>query len=258
MRLDRAKPVYFMEVGFASIEQDETSSNGLFSFVGLNDGDYELVVEKDGEIIDSRIVVVEQGKVSPIIVDLSNVTKHVEFFDPMMPDRVISDVEVSFFDGSTTHTLDKDNQTKLKINKGPDLSLVEFATANEINRTLLSRNKGLQKIPFTNSNQLLALAKKQGFDVKDGIIFGFIDSQELYKVQLAENPAEKVIYFNSEFNPVDPDSGSVRGFVIAGFSEGLNTLVITSIEDGAILGTDLVYSDHESISLSHLEILPFR
>lgn len=256
VRLDKAKTIYFLTSGFASTGLKSTSANGHFSFVGLQDGDYELVVEKDGEILDQRVVVVEQGKVSPITVDLKKVTKHIEFFDPMDPDRALSHVEVSFFDGATELALDRDQQIQKALNKGHDLAVMDFATNQEVNRTLLSRQKGLQKIPAINDNKLLLLIEAEGFSVRDGLIFGFIDAEVPYQVFLAEEEAAKIIYFNARGEIVNNKNTTAHGFIIAGFSQGLSSLVIERVSDQVVLGTDLIYSDHNSLSITHLELLP--
>jgi hypothetical protein len=256
VKVDGAQPIYITDIGFATRSQNTTSENGLFSFAGLQDGDYELLVEKDGEVLDQRIVVVEQGKVSPVLVDLSKVSKHIEFFDPMQPEKRIDEVEVSFFDGSSFESLDQDNQVKRTVNRGHDASLMEFATTGEINRTLISRNKGLQKVPFINDTKLTELAKKSGFDVADGLLFGFVDSDQPFQVSLAESTIDKIIYFNKDGLEVKKGSLEVIGFIIAGFQQGLNSLIIDSLEDEpVILGTDLIYSDHQSVSVTHLEIV---
>lgn len=256
LHLEQNQPIYFLPVGFAGVDLKQTTSNGLFSFVGLQDGDYELLVEKDGEIVDTRIIVVEQGKVSPILVDLSNVSKHIEFFDPLMPERKIDNVEVSFFDGSSNQSLDNENQVKQKLSRGQDLSLMEYSNSQDISRTLLSRNKGLQKVPLINDQKLLDLVKAQGYAINNGLVFGFVESSEPYWVSIAESPAEKTVYFDDKGQVVEQGDPNVRGFIMAGFPEGLSSLVIESIESKSILGTDLIYSDHQSISVTHLEIFP--
>ncbi len=257
VRLEKAQPLYFLAAGFASIDLKTTSSNGMFSFVGLQDGDYELVVEKEGEVLDQRLVVVEQGKVSPVIVDLSKVSKHLEFFDPMEPNRNIKSVEISFFDGSSTKSLDSDNQARHKITRGQDLSLMEFQGKNEVNRTLLSRHKGLQKIPVVNDKRLLEIARSNDLSIEKGMVFGFVDSKEAYQVYLAEETVGKTIYFDESGREIEANSKKpARGFILGDFSTGLRSVIVERVSDKMILGTDLVYSNHESISITHLEILP--
>ncbi len=257
VKLDKARPLYFMTAGFATLNRKNTSANGLFSFVGLQDGDYELIVEKEGEVLDERLVVVEQGKVSPVIVDLSKVSKHLEFFDPMDPDYPLKKVEVSFFDGSSTRGLDDENQIRQTLNQGQDLSLMEFKGNDQINRTLLSRHKGLQKIPLVNDKKLLELANSHDLSVESGLVFGFVDSQEPYQVFLAEEAVGKTLYFDDSGRLMDADDPRPpRGFILGDFSVGLSSVIVERKKDGLIVGTDLIYSNHESISITHLEILP--
>ncbi len=257
VKLDKARPLYFMTAGFATLNRKTTSGNGLFSFVGLQDGDYELIIEREGEVLDERLVVVEQGKVSPVIVDLSKVSKHLEFFDPMDPDYPLKKVEVSFFDGSSTRGLDDENQMRQTINQGHDLSLMEFKGNDQISRTLLSRQKGLQKIPLVNDKKLFELAKSHDLSVESGLVFGFVDSEEPYQVFLAEEAVGKTLYFDDSGRLMDADDPRPpRGFILGDFSVGLSSVIVERKKDGLILGTDLIYSNHESISITHLEILP--
>ena len=58
------KPIYFLPTGFANTQATTTSSNGLFSFVGLESGDYQLFIEKNGKIVSQKWVAIEAGKVS--------------------------------------------------------------------------------------------------------------------------------------------------------------------------------------------------
>lgn len=255
LTLKDEKTIYFLDSGFASLEQNKTSSNGLFSFVGLEDGDYQLIVEKDGEIVDERIAIVEQGKISPIVVDLSKVSKHIEFFDPMKPDRQLSSLEVSFFDGSTSIQLDPQNSLNKNLHRGHDVAIMEFATDQEISRTLLSRNRGLQKVPLLQDQQVLKLAREQKFEVENGLIIGFIDSTVPYSVSLAEEEPQQIVYFNQEGQIIDERDEVAHGFIIYNFSEGLSSLIITDLAEQTIVGTDLIYSDHQSISMTYLEVL---
>ncbi len=260
VHLGKAKPVYFMTAGLASIEMTATSTNGQFSFVGLQDGDYDLSIEKNGEVIDQRVVVVEQGKLSPVIVDLGKVSKQIQFFDPMNPDRALSQLELSFFDGVVSKSVDTENSVKQAVNKGFDVSVMEFATDVEVNRTLLSRHKGLQKVPLINDKRLLDLATQAGFSISDGLVVGFVKSEVPYRVGLVEHPPQKVIYFDKMGQMIEEDTmNSVAyGYVLAGFPAGLSSLYVETLEDSTILGTDLIYSNHESVSVSHLEVLSIQ
>ena len=255
VRMEGAQPVYFMGSGFASLEQGATSGNGLFSFVGLEDGDYELFIEKDGEVMDQRIVAVEQGKCSPVLVDLSKVSKTIEFFDPMEPDRVMKTVDIHFFDGSTIQSLDSDGMFKKKLTQGHDLGIMDFFHQETMNRSLLSRHTGLQKIPLFKEINPVKLARQAGYSVEDGLIVGFIQAPVPYKASLVETQPDQVIYFNGQGLAVPQGDQTVVGFVMAGFNPGLNSLLIESLEETPlILGTDLVYSNHQSINVTHLEL----
>lgn len=256
-RLEKSTPLYFMTAGFATLDQKATSTNGLFSFVGLQDGDYELVIERDGEILDERLVIVEQGKVSPVIVDLSKVSKHLEFFDPMDSNNPINEVELSFFDGSSKRNLDSENQIRQTLHRGHDLSLMEVKGRSEVSRTLLSRHKGLQKIPLINDKVLIELARSNDLYTEKGLVFGFVESEEPFQVFMAEEDPGKILYFDENGRLLEnEETRPARGFILGDFGEGLRSVIVERKSDGMILGTDLIYSNHESISITNLEIHP--
>jgi hypothetical protein len=252
--LESAQPIYF-ETGLASVKVDSTQDNGLFAFVGLDDGDYTLIIEKDGEVVDERIVVVEQGKVSPVVVNLQKVMKHLEFFNPLNPDQPIKSLELNFFDGLVVQDLDQDNHMKTTLSLGSDPSLIEYSKDLSVKRTLVSRTKRMQRIPVIEEEILSQLLKTHGAKIEEGLILGFIDSEEPYTIEIVEERANKVIYFNREGKQIDPKIEVAFGFLVQGFAQGLNSLAIISVEDSVILGTDLIFSNHESISTTYLKIL---
>ena len=256
--LEKAKPIYIMQAGFATIDAKETFANGLFSFVGLQDGDYELLIEKNGEILDSRIVVVEQGKVSPIRVDLSKVQKHLEFFDPFEPERDIASIELSFFDGAEEINLNQDNRSKLTLSRGADPSLLDMNTPVTPSRTLISRNKGLQKVPFISDKKLLELADSKDMTIENGLIIGFVEAETAFGAGIVENGFDKIIYFDLNGEPTDPVEGAAVGFMISGFPQGLSSVFVETLEDKIILASDLVFSDHDAISVIHFDINPLE
>lgn len=254
LKLDKAKPIYF-STGFARTDLQKTTNNGLFSFVGLEDGDYELNIEKDGEVIDQKIVVVEQGKVSPIIVDLKHIKKHIEFYDPMDPNKELTEVHLGFFDGMEKMELDKNGLYSANMKAGNEPAIMDFADQSEINRVFVSRHKGLQKVPLLRDNRLFELAVKNEMSIKDGLLIGFVDSSDFYRVAMVEFTPEKTIYFNEQGQVIDPSKENAFGFIMSGFPQGLNSISIERVADNMILATDFVFSDHEAISIINTQIL---
>lgn len=253
LKLGKGEPVYFT-AGFARTDLDKTTQNGMFAFVGLEDGDYELNIEKDGEVIDQKIVVVEQGKVSPIVVDLKNISKSIEFYDPMNPNEIPSKVHLGFFDGMEKLELNEKGRVKTDMKSGNEPAIMDFTESKEINRVFVSRHKGLQKVPLLRDNRLFELAVKNEMSIQKGLIIGFVDSPVKYRVQMVEHSPEKTLYFNEAGIVVDPEIERPFGFIMSGFPQGLNSLSIERVQDAMILATDFVFSDHEAISIINTQI----
>ena len=219
--IENKKPIYFT-AGFADTKAIATSSNGLFSFVGLEDGDYKLIIEKEGQILDQKWIVVESSKVSSF------------FYNPQKIQQYLAHKTVDPIEKSNPGFFDNDS----------DLSQ---------NFTFPSR-KSFSEIPFISDERLQKLAKKQNMKIDEGLIFGFIKSPEKYQVALLEESPKKVIYFNEKAEMIDPSKEIASGFIIGGFSKGLSSLAIQTNE--MVLATDLVFNDHKAISVVSTEVFP--
>jgi hypothetical protein len=257
--VENEKPIYFQS-GLASLKLTQTTSNGLFAFVGLQDGDYKLLIEKKGEIVDEKLVVVEQGKISPVHIDLGQLQKHLEFFDPLRPDQRIEKIEIGFFDGAKSLNLESsETPSFISINNGGDPGLMHLNTEPLETHTFISKNKDLQKIPYLQDDKLFDLAKSNDLDVRSGLIFGFVNSSLPYRMAMIESPVDKIIYFDEDGRVIDhPEEEIPFGFIMGGFPEGLSSLIAESREDQTILATDLIYSDHTSVSVIQMDILPLE
>lgn len=255
VHLEKYSPIYFMDAGFATRNQKQTSSNGLFAFAGLDDGDYELTIEKEGQVVDRKIVIVEQGKVSPVIVDIRNTVKHLEFFDPFEKDRYIGQVEVGFFDEPEEHVLDANNILPAQIQGGNEPQMIHFSNNNQDQQAFISRHKGLQRVPVLDNQKLTMLVEKLKIDSSKGVVIGFVQSPHFFKADFVENSVDKVYYFDEQAQLVDPTKSKTMGFIMTGFAEGLHTLALTGVGSDFILATDLVYSNSESISIVNIEII---
>ena len=117
---------------------------------------------------------------------------------------------------------------------------------------MISPSGGLVRIPSLNQKSLLQLAQSEDLDKEEGLLFAFVNKAEHFKAFLMEQAPEKVIYFNKDVQKVDPLEEKAIGFIMGGFSRGIQTLLITDLEEQAIV-SDILFSDGESISVSHIE-----
>lgn len=256
VRLEKEKPLYFMEAGFPSDKLYATSSNGQFVFVGLKDGDYVLRIEKDGMTLDERLVVVESGKFSPVYADLNKVKKHLAFYDPFDPLVKIEDIEVRFFDGYQKLTLNNRNTHDLSIAVGDGSAVLDYYESQTQARTFVSRHRNVQKVPLLRDPALMKLITTQGLSLDEGLIIGFISSPENYRARMIEEAPERILYFDEQARIIDPEKAMPFGFIMAGFAPGLKTVVFEGINDQLILASDLIFNDQQAISLLSTEIVP--
>ncbi len=249
-------PIYFLTSGFADTEAAATSNNGLFSFVGLKAGDYQLFIEKNGKIVDQKWIVVESSKVSTIFHRPQKTEKYPELYNAMAGSPSFKENNLNFFDNDDFQIL---NQEPVKTHgttrhlKPPVLGFSSDQD-QQVEKSFISHHKSLQKAPLIFDEKLHQLAKKRNMKLENGLIFGFIDSPEKYQVAMLEETTKKVIYFNEKAEEIDPDKEIAFGFIMSGFSKGLSSLAIQT--DKMVLATDLVFSDHRSISVINTEVSP--
>ena len=121
-------------------------------------------------------------------------------------------------------------------------------------QNFISHHRSLKEIPPFFYEKLHKLAEKQNMKLNQGLIFGFIDSPERYQVAILEKAAKEIIYFNEKAEVIDPNKEIAFGFIISGFLKGLNSLIIQT--DEIILATDLIFSNHKTISVVKMEVFP--
>ena len=243
--------IYFSPLGFADINAHTTSSNGLFSFVGLENGDYRIVLEKQGELVDEKWVVVESSKISPVLFNPRQ-TRHPGFFNS-------TDSKQEFLFAQRLDFFDNNDSAPSKHRDLSEISTLQPSAMNSKSHPRRQNPDATDQLSVEIpqiSEKLHTLAQQHRMQIHDGLIFGFVDSAENYRASLIEEAAGKIIYFNKEAVKIDPTDEIPFGFILGGFPRGLNSLAIESKKTSMVLTTDLVFSDHQSISLVHMEVFP--
>lgn len=259
--IENKKPIYFHPSGFADIHGKTTSSNGLFSFVGLETGDYRLFVEKDGKIVNQKWIAVEAGKVTTLSHNAKK-EEQMKFYNVASTLPFEKEI-LSFFDNDEDFKMKKQNNFSRSSLTVKYNSLTKGIFPNHfppISKKSLSReqnfisfHENFETPPFFHK-KLHELTKKQKMTLDRGLIFGFINSPEKYQATILEKSPKKIIYFNEKLQVIDPNKEIAFGFIMSGFQKGLNSLVIQA--DEMILATDLVFSDHKTLSVVKMEVLP--
>ncbi len=252
------KPIYFPSTGFANPQATTTSSNGLFSFMGLENGDYQLFIEKNGKIVSQKWVAVEAGKVSTISHNPQK-AKQMEFYNAISSIFPFERAILNFFDNDEDFKIREQKSVNLSVMNKHDVPRVSDLRFPKISsktspgkQNFISHHGSLKEIPPFFYEKLHKLAEEQNMKLNQGLIFGFIDSPEKYQVAILEKAAKKIVYFNEKAEVIDPNKEIAFGFIMSDFLKGLNSLVIQT--DEIVLATDLVFSDHKTISVIKMEI----
>lgn len=274
VEVDGYRTVY-LESFVANPERGGTDSSGLFTVVGLDDGDHILRIYKGSELLETRVVVVESGKVSPLTVSIDPILKPLEFYDPISKQHP-SRTSVSFFDSeetieetrqqarqdveaeTTTPTITSTSAggprgtAKAKINSGSDPALMEFSHDGGLSSVaLISRDLMVESLPYIENHWLKALEEKLSLSPKQGVAIGFFpDNQKINRVTVRENDPEQTLYFDRDMNFTKTPSQQTVGFVLSGLEPGLYSLVFATDEKEDWQQSDLIFIDGESIAIT--------
>lgn len=245
------EPFYFTSY-IANPDQKETSEDGQFSIVGLNDGSYEIELwNSQGIRVDSKLVYVESGAMSPVEFDLEK-KKNLFFtlFDPLNEGL---QTKVSFYELGSGLTKEGEVNQKLSVPayEGSDPVVVYAKVEGLEDETIMlaPRGKKHQDLPVLNQKWWERTQKELQIKSEDGVMVGFVDTEESFEIFIEEvNSDARVMYFDEKGWPVDRLQGEkASGFVVYNMGEGLHTLILKT-ESGA-LSSEAVYLDGSSVSL---------
>lgn len=249
-KIDGFDPIYFnFYIPDRSLKA--TSTDGQFVFVGLPDADYELeLLDSKGQVVDAKVVAVRSGFVSQAEFEIRETKMiHLRPFDPLSTTKV--DVELAILGLETTYSgqSEKFIPVPVRVQKDP---LVVFSKSpqNTISSSsLASRQKKFQDIPILNEKWWERLRADHQIDVKQGVVIGFIDSDQAFEVFVEDSaPNDKIMYFNSRGEIVDKSKGEMAsGFILYNAGFGLKTLIFQS--EAGLLHTEVAYVDGESVAL---------
>ncbi len=244
------KPIYF-QMYIARKENEKTSEDGQFSFVGLNDGEYEIeVIDQLGRLIDSKLAVVQAGMVTELNFEVGDERKlSMRPFDPLS----LQPKNIEFFALGQTGIQQVKTEEILKmksyVGQEPLLIYTKVEGADIESSTFASRHKKFQEIPVLNDSWWRGIQKAYPITVASGVVVGFVDSDQPFEVYIDHQTEKtKILYLDQQGRTINKTVGvKPAGFVVYGIDHGLHTLVIES-EQGQII-SEAVYVDGEAVSL---------
>jgi hypothetical protein len=245
-----AKPIYF-QMYIAHKGSDKTSEDGQYTFVGLNDGEYEIeVIDQLGRLIDSKLAVVRAEKVTELNFEVGEERQlSLRPFDPLS----LQPKNIEFFalGQPGVQQVKTEEILKMKSYHGqePLLIYTKVEGAEIESSTFASRYKKFQEIPVLNESWWKGIQKSYNIAVASGVIVGFADTDQPFEVYIDhQNENTKILYLDQQGKTIHKTAGvKPSGFVIYGIERGLHTLVIES-EQGQIV-SEAVYVDTEAVSL---------
>jgi hypothetical protein len=247
------QPIYFSTY-IASKDLQETSSDGQYVFVGLNDGEYEIdVFDGKEQHIDTKLVSVKAGFVSQAEFEVGRKrSMTLRPFDPLSP--VPKLVQLSAQGSSSVHELETEGMVKIPVLDGTDPFLVYTRPANSLTDTSVfaGRTSKTLDIPVLNAPWWERIQRERKIQISDGVIIGFIDTEAPFEVFLEETKANtRILYFNhsGQIIPAGDASQLANGFIVYGAGEGLKTLILQS--EAGWITTEMAYLDGETVSLMY-------
>lgn len=244
------KPIYF-QMYIAHKESEKTSEDGQYSFVGLNDGEYEIeVMDQLGRLIDTKLAVVQAGTVTEVNFEVGEERQlSIRPFDPLS----LQPKNIEFFalGQSGVQQVKTEEILKIKSYQGqePLLIYTKVEGADIEASTFASRHKKFQEIPVLNDSWWRGIQKAYNISVAGGVMVGFVDSDQAFEVFIDhQNEKTKILYLDQQGRTINKTPGTKpSGFIVYGVERGVHTLIIES-EQGQII-SEAVYVDGEAISL---------
>lgn len=244
-------PIYF-DAYIPMEKNKETSSDGQYAFVGLVEGHYEIqVLDSIDTVIDTKIIYVKPAAVSTIEFETGrSKTVYVKYFDPFrMQPRSVEYVTLGNTAALTTET---ETSVPITAYAGTDPLLIfaKVADSQTESASFASRSSKYQEIPILDHSWFDNLAQKHKIDKKDGVIVGFVDTQEHFEAYLDKSVLDyKVLYFDNKGEIIKKtDVGRQRaGFIFYNASTDLHTVLIETTS-GQIV-TELAYVDGTAVAV---------
>ncbi len=245
-----ARSVYFTYY-IADLQRQETSTDGQFSFVGLEDGDYEVeVVDGADQLIDSKLLAVRGGAVTVAEFEIgTRKTLYIKPFDPLT--QTPKAVQFSAMGTEDVIAAQTEQVLKLPVTPGTDPILIytKPADSDVESNTFASRTRKFQEIPVINGQWWSEIQNKYTISLESGVIIGFVDTGSPFQVYNEESDrSSKILYFNSQ-GTVVKEGERPSGFIIYNIGVGLKNIIIES--DSGLLTTEAAYVDGRSLSLTY-------
>lgn len=229
----------------------ETSADGQYSIVGLEEGHYQIeVVDSTDTVVDTKLVYVKPGAISTIEFEVARrKTVYVKYFDPFNTESRSMEY-VSLGQKAVTANTEKSVPISAYVGEDPMLLFAKLESSNTESATFASRATKYQELPVLDHVWFETIAQKYNIDKKKGVVVGFVDADTDFKVYLDKAVLDyKVIYFDAQGKIIkNTDVGTQKaGFIFYNTSLDLHTVLIETTS-GQIV-SEIAYVDGEAVAV---------
>lgn len=211
---DDLKPLYLNEFYIPDVNQKSTASHGLYTFVGVPEGEYSVRATQANKFMGFQNVSVRDGTLALGDVDSTGRKRDVRLAIYDLINKT-SQSAVATLQNYEEDIVVESGQSDISVQDNGDTA---YALVNPLNKKyltsqyLLNPGEDLYNFPLVSSDwveQVLSQAKLER-PVRNKLVLG-IGSQKPFRVEAIGSKSAQVIYFDSEGQILDGNYGSAGG-----------------------------------------------
>lgn len=211
---DDLKPLYLNEFYIPDINQKSTASHGLYTFVGVPEGEYSVRATQANKFMGFQNVSVRDGTLALGDIDSTGRRREVRLAIYDLINKT-SQPAVATLQNYEEDIVVESGQADINVQDNGDTA---YALVNPLNKKyltaqyLLNPGEDLYNFPMVSSEwveQILSQAKLER-PVRNKLVLG-IGSQKPFRVEAIGSKSAQVVYFDSEGQILDGNYGSAGG-----------------------------------------------
>jgi hypothetical protein len=248
------KPVYLDQFLNPSSTLTETSPNGYFMFVGLDEGSYNVVAGVNDHVIGSQFFIAESGAIGfqNIYTRSIPVSQTIRCFDAFTSTPVDSDIYISSQDEIVSTS---EGSSSIRTHVESNVSDFWARTADPVYASVhffQNGRKDYVHIPMIQENWLEQIRKMRLVNLVpgSGTVIGFTP-QLNFEVFLAADKYEKsnLVYFTKEGELSETPQAN-GGFIMFNVPAGTREIVLQNLETDKISSQVISVQDQEIAAIT--------
>ncbi len=211
---DDLRPLYLNEFYIPDINQKSTASHGLYTFVGVPEGEYSVRATQANRFMGFQNVSVRDGTLALGDIDSTGRKREVRLAIYDLINKT-SQPAVATLQNYEEDIVVENGQADISVQDNGDTA---YALVNPLNKKyltaqyLLNPGEDLYNFPMVSGEwveQILSQAKLER-PVRNKVVLG-IGAQKPFRVEAIGSKSAQVVYFDSEGQVLDGNYGSAGG-----------------------------------------------